>query len=52
MLPFTYSSLEKVLEKQTKAISGEGRKQIEAIINQGKRKVRLINNGRKTFSHK
>ena len=42
---FAYSPLEKVLEKQTKTIEDQGRKQIDAIMNQN-------NKDFKNLSHK
>ena len=39
---FTYSFLEKALEKQTKRIEDQEWKQIDTIMNQRKRKVGLI----------
>ena len=40
---FTYSSLGKALEKQTKMIEDQGRKQIDTITNQNKRLAALTN---------
>ena len=48
---FTYSPLEKALEKQTKTIEAYGRKQ-NAILNQNERQVGLTNNDDKNLSHK
>ena len=48
---FTYSPLEKALEKQTKTIEAQGRKQ-NAILNQNGRQVGLTNNDDKNLSHK
>ena len=49
---FPYSSLGKALEKQTKTIEGQGRKQIDGIINQNVKQVGLLNNNGKSFYHK
>ena len=49
---FTYSPLGKALEKQTKTIEDQERKQIDANMNQNKRQVVLINKDDKSFSHK
>ena len=42
---FTYSFLEKALEKQAKMIAVQGRKQINAIRNQNERQSALTNQG-------
>ena len=49
---FTYSPWGKALEKQTKTIKDQRRKEIDAIMNQNKRQAGLNNNNGKNLSHK
>ena len=44
---FTYFALRKALEKQTKRIEDQGRKQTDVIMNQNKTQKGLIINGGK-----
>ena len=46
---FTYFALGKALEKQTKRIEDQGRRQTDIIMNQNKTQKSLINNGGKTL---
>ena len=46
---FTYFALRKALEKQTKRIEDQGRRQTDIIMNQNKTQKSLINNGGKTL---
>ena len=49
---FTYFRLGKALEKQTKTIEDQGRKQTDAITHQNERLPALINKDNKKLSHK